>query len=105
MEILGLVENMSGLKCPYCGKIIELFKTGGGIETAKREYLRLLGTLPFEPDVVRKGDAGKVDFLDNDDLMISQEFNRMVDEILSLTGRESLYPNDDEKRILQAGQA
>jgi len=25
MEILGLVENMSGLKCPYCGKIIEVF--------------------------------------------------------------------------------
>jgi Mrp family chromosome partitioning ATPase len=105
MEILGLVENMSGLKCPYCGKIIELFKSGGGIDTAKREYLRLLGTLPFEPDVVREGDAGKTDFLDNNDLMISREFNRMVDEIVYLTGKERLYADDDEKRILQAGEA
>ena len=102
---MGLVENLSGLRCPYCGKIIELFKAGGGIETAKREYLRLLGTLPFEPDVVRDGDAGKVDFLDNHDLMISQEFNRMADEIVNLTGGESLYPGDNEKRIIQAGQA
>jgi len=31
MEILGLVENMSGLQCPYCEKIIDVFKTHGGI--------------------------------------------------------------------------
>jgi Mrp family chromosome partitioning ATPase len=26
MDILGLVENMSGLKCSHCGEIIEVFK-------------------------------------------------------------------------------
>ena len=40
MEILGLVENMSGLKCPYCGKIIEVFKTQGGEVTAQKEGLK-----------------------------------------------------------------
>ncbi len=48
MEILGLVENMSGLKCPYCGKIIPLFKTRGGEIMAEKENIRLLATLPFE---------------------------------------------------------
>ena len=61
MEILGLVENMSGLKCPYCGKIIDIFKTRGGQLTAEKEHLRLLGTLPFEPEVVNEGDAGEID--------------------------------------------
>ena len=56
MEILGLVENMSGLTCPFCGKMIELFKTNGGMLTAKKENLRFLGSLPIEPKIVQEGD-------------------------------------------------
>jgi Mrp family chromosome partitioning ATPase len=85
MEILGLVENMSGLKCPYCGKIIDVFKTFGGQETAIKENLRLLATLPLELEVVKEGDAGDISFLDNKALLITQEFNKMVDEIVKLT--------------------
>jgi len=85
MEILGMVENMSGLKCPYCGKIIDVFKTRGGQETAIKENLRLLATLPLELEVVKKGDAGDISLLDNKGLPIVQEFNRMVDEIVKLT--------------------
>jgi ATP-binding protein involved in chromosome partitioning len=85
MEILGLVENMSGLKCPYCGKIIDVFKTFGGRETAKKENLRLLATLPLELEVVKEGDAGDISLLDNKALLITQEFNKMVDEIVKMT--------------------
>ena len=86
MDILGLVENMSGLKCPYCGKIIEVFKTLGGRETARKENLRLLATLPLELEVVREGDAGVVSLLDNRELLITREFSKMVDEVVNLTG-------------------
>jgi Mrp family chromosome partitioning ATPase len=85
MDILGLVENMSGLKCPYCGEIIDVFKTRGGEATAKRENLRLLATLPLEVEVVKKGDNGDVSLLDNKALLITREFNKMVDEIVKLT--------------------
>ena len=85
MEILGLVENMSGLKCPYCGEIIEVFKTFGGQETALKKNLRLLATLPLELEVVKRGDAGDVSLLDNEELLITQEFNKMVTEIVRLT--------------------
>jgi len=90
MVILGLVENMSGLKCPYCGKIIEIFKTRGGMLTAKKEGLRLLGTLPFEPDVVSKGDTGSMSLLDDNKLLLTREFNKIVDKIVKLaeTGAE-----------------
>ena len=84
MEILGLVENMSGLICPHCGKMIELFKTKGGMLTAKKENLKLLGSLPFEPQVVQNGDVGDMKILDNDELLITQEFNKIVDEIIKL---------------------
>lgn len=85
MEILGLVENMSGLKCPHCGKMIDLFKTNGGMLTAKKENLRLLATLPFDPEVVQKGDVGDMGLLDNDQVLITREFNKMVDEIVKLS--------------------
>ena len=85
MEILGMVENMSGLTCPYCGKIIDIFKTQGGMLTAKKQNLRLLGTLPMEPEIVKKGDEGDLSLLDNPDLLITQEFNRIVDEIVKIT--------------------
>lgn len=85
MEILGIVENMSGLKCPYCGKIIDIFKTQGGMLTAKKENLRLLGTLSMEPEIVKRGDAGDLSILDNQELLITQEFNKVVDEILKIT--------------------
>jgi Mrp family chromosome partitioning ATPase len=103
MKILGLVENMSGLRCPYCGKIIDLFKTCGGAVTAKKENLRLLGTLPFEPEVVKEGDAGDISLLDNTELPITQEFDKMVDEILKLTAGETSFASYD--RIQEVSSA
>lgn len=88
MEILGLVENMSGLQCPYCGKIIDVFKTQGGMLMAKKENLRLLATLPLELDVVKEGDAGDISILDNNALLITREFNKMVDKIVELTQKD-----------------
>ena len=76
---------MSGLTCPHCGKMIELFKTKGGMLMAKAEGLRLLGSLPLEPEVVQQGDLGGVAVLDNDELEFTREFNRMVDEIVKLS--------------------
>jgi len=92
MKILGLVENMSGLVCPHCGKTIDIFKTQGGMLTAKKEGLRLLGTLPLEPQVVINGDLGKMGLLDNPDLPITREFNKIVDAVIELskTGKASV---------------
>ncbi len=84
MDILGLVENMSGLVCPHCGKVIELFKTGGGLRTARQENVRLLGTLPLEPIVVKNGDVGNMALLDNDQLEFTRAFNDFIDQIVKL---------------------
>jgi ATP-binding protein involved in chromosome partitioning len=97
MEILGIVENMSGLKCPHCGKMIDIFKTHGGMLTAKKEGLKLLGSLPFEPVVVSSGDAGNMSFLDDDQLLITQEFNKTVDEIVKLTETKKDLVSETQK--------
>jgi Mrp family chromosome partitioning ATPase len=103
MDILGLVENMSGLKCPYCGEIIDVFKTHGGAATARQENLRLLATLPLEAKVVKGGDSGDTTFLDQRELLITREFNKMVDEIVKLTDRGTSALNQNDKGYLKAG--
>jgi Mrp family chromosome partitioning ATPase/predicted Fe-Mo cluster-binding NifX family protein len=85
MKILGIVENMSGMLCPHCGKEIDLFGTRGGEILARRENLPLLGKLPLEPEIVRQGDAGRVSGLDGDRLPFSRAFNAMVDKVITLT--------------------
>jgi len=99
MEILGLVENMSGLKCPHCRKMIDIFKTRGGMLTAKKEGLRLLGSLPFEPEVVSMGDMGDMGLLDDSKILITQEFNKIVDEIIKFTQIETKTIPDPKKKI------
>jgi ATP-binding protein involved in chromosome partitioning len=85
MDILGIVENMSGLTCPHCGKVIELFKARGGMLTAKKEGLRLLASLPLEPQVVENGDMGSTDFLENEHLPFTQVLTKMVEEIIKVS--------------------
>jgi ATP-binding protein involved in chromosome partitioning len=85
MGILGLVENMSGLRCPYCGKTIDLFKSNGGALTAKKAGLTLLGSLPLEPDIVQEGDNGTVAWMDNKDLPYTVNFAKIVDAVADLT--------------------
>ncbi len=97
MEILGIVENMSGLKCPHCGEMIDIFKTQGGMLTAKKEGLNLLGSLPFEPEVVSKGDTGNMSLLDDNKLLITQEFNKIVDKIVKLTETRAEPVSDTKK--------
>ena len=107
MDILGLVENMSGLTCPHCGEMIDVFKTAGGMLTAKKEGLALLGTLPLEPEVVLNGDIGKMSILDNDELLITREFNKIVDQVVKLTetGPESVPEAIKEVPIRKKGSA
>jgi hypothetical protein len=93
---------MSGLKCPHCGKIIDVFKAQGGQETARKENLRLLATLPLELEVVKEGDAGDISLLDNQGLLIAREFNKMVDEIVKLTEKSSQI-NSNKKTALASG--
>ncbi|HDQ98775.1 MAG TPA: ATP-binding protein [candidate division WOR-3 bacterium] len=58
LRVLGVVENMSGLACPHCGKEIELFKSGGGGAMAREMLVPLLGRVPIDPAMVGSGDEG-----------------------------------------------
>lgn len=61
LPVLGLIENMSGYACPCCGEVSNVFSTGGGVEMARKEELRFLGTLPVDTELVSVLDGGHPD--------------------------------------------
>jgi ATP-binding protein involved in chromosome partitioning len=60
LKILGIIENMSGLICPYCKAKISLFKEGGGEKIAREMDVPFLGTIPIDPDIVEATDDGSI---------------------------------------------
>ena len=81
-NVLGVVENMSGLHCPYCHQEIEIFKKGGGKLLAEQYGIPFLGGVPLDPTTVIAADKGiPVVFLEGD-FPAKQSFLRLADTIV-----------------------
>ena len=62
--VLGLVENMSYLKCPDCGRRISVFGDSHAEELAKRFSIPRTVRLPLDPAFAAAVDAGAAETLD-----------------------------------------
>lgn len=65
IPILGLVENMSYVKCPDCGKEISLFGDNLG-KVAQSYGIPLLARLPIDPALSKAVDSGLVELFEGD---------------------------------------
>jgi ATP-binding protein involved in chromosome partitioning len=83
LDILGLVENMGPFECPCCGKSICLFKSGGGQDTAQKMQVPFLGSLPFDPKVVRILDEGRPMDLPSEAPVFYKAIEGVAESILS----------------------
>jgi ATP-binding protein involved in chromosome partitioning len=89
LNILGIIENMSGMTCPHCGKNVPIFKEGGGQKAASELGLPFLGKIPLEPQIVSLGDEGKA-FIDTQpDSEASKAFSRIVGNIIKINSQHS----------------
>lgn len=61
VPILGLVENMSYLKCPDCGKEISLFGSSRAQEMAQTFHMDTCVRLPLNPAVAAAVDEGQIE--------------------------------------------
>ncbi len=61
IPILGLVENMSYLTCPDCGKKIELFGSSRVEDLSATAHVKFLGGIPVDPKISRLCDEGKIE--------------------------------------------
>ena len=61
VPIVGLVENMSYLTCPDCGKKLHIFGEGKTAEAAERHGLSVLAEMPIDPALASLVDAGDIE--------------------------------------------
>ncbi|SFB90962.1 ATP-binding protein involved in chromosome partitioning [Streptomyces aidingensis] len=64
-KIVGVVENMSGLPCPHCDEMVDVFGSGGGervaegLTRATGAEVPVLGRIPIDVRLREGGDEGK----------------------------------------------
>lgn len=66
VPIIGIVENMSYVKCPDCGKEIKIFGESHIDEVANNNQVPVLGRIPVEPKLAANCDAGKIECFEGD---------------------------------------
>jgi Mrp family chromosome partitioning ATPase/predicted Fe-Mo cluster-binding NifX family protein len=83
MKILGLVENMSGYNCPHCGQELDLFKKGGGRQTALDMGVPFLGSIPIDRQLMEMSDRGQAYLLQDLNPMVRESFEAVLANILN----------------------
>ena len=66
IPVLGLVENMSYVKCPDCGKEIKVFGDSHIEKVAEKFGYNMLGKLPMDPKLAALVDRGMIELMEND---------------------------------------
>ena len=66
VPILGIVENMSYVLCPDCGKHINVFGDSHVDEIADKYKLPVLAKMPIDPELAKEADAGMIEVFAGD---------------------------------------
>ncbi|MDO5703224.1 MAG: Mrp/NBP35 family ATP-binding protein [Lachnospiraceae bacterium] len=61
IPVLGIVENMSCIVCPDCGKKIPIFGESKTESVAAKYDIRHTASLPIRPEIARLCDEGKIE--------------------------------------------
>ena len=66
IPIVGIVENMSYIKCPDCGKEIKVFGESHIDEIASKHGLEVLARIPMDPSLANLADKGAIELFEGD---------------------------------------
>ena len=64
IPILGVVENMSYLECPDCGKHIAVFGESHIDEAAAAQNIPVLAKIPIQPSIAQNVDGDRVEYME-----------------------------------------
>jgi len=84
VPIIGIIENMSGLVCPHCQTVIDVFKRGGGEIMAKELNVPFLCRIPLDPLIVNASDQGKPFIYHCGETEAAKAFTKVVEPLLNL---------------------
>jgi Mrp family chromosome partitioning ATPase len=66
IPVYGLIENMSYVKCPDCGKEIKIFGDGHIDEVAEKFGYDVMARVPIDPKLTALVDKGWIEIMEND---------------------------------------
>lgn len=83
LNIIGVVENMSGFTCPHCQECTNIFSKGGGQSLAEYFQIPFLGSVPICPTLSGGMGGGGVDELQKS--VTSQSFKDILEKVIATT--------------------
>lgn len=83
VDVLGIVENMSGYMTE-AGDLIPIFGVGGGEKTAREFNTELLISIPLEPEIRKGGDEGIPITVRSEGSKIAQSFDFLAKKVIRL---------------------
>jgi ATP-binding protein involved in chromosome partitioning len=95
LPIAGLIENMSGLVCPHCDEIVEVFKAGGGKKLALDSTVAFLGRIPLDPGVTVSGDKGRPFVQESSDSPAAKAFQHIANQLIQLDSAQTQNLNKE----------
>jgi ATP-binding protein involved in chromosome partitioning len=84
LPVIGIVENMSGMVCPHCGDVVDLFGRGGGEKAAEELGVPYLGSIPLDPEMVKAGDEGRPYVLRHADTPTWKAVDAVMENLVTL---------------------
>ena len=81
IPVVGLVENMSYVKCPDCDKQIKIFGDSHIEEIAEKFGYELLGKIPLDTKLAGAVDRGLIELMENDYLDGAVEILKQVKKL------------------------
>ena len=81
LQIIGVIENMSGFICPNCGTKIDIFQSGGGRQIAEEMGIPFLGSIPIDQKICEDSDKGVPFIAEHKDSQASRAFMEIVQKI------------------------
>lgn len=74
IPVIGVIENMAYFICPESGKKYYIFGKGKTAEFASAYNLKILGSIPIDPEVAERSDKGEPVVISNPDSEVSKAF-------------------------------
>lgn len=82
VDIIGLIENMSGFTCPHCSECTKIFSSNGGESLCKLANLKFLGSIPIDPNLCECTESGQFFVEVFKDSKAAQLFSNMTGQLI-----------------------
>ena len=81
VPVVGVVENMSGYKCPKCDEVTPVFGNGGGKKLSEKFNVPLLSQIPIDPELLSDSDNGNTQYDSARDSFYQKKFLELSEVI------------------------